>query len=315
MAARDCTGCVCFRIMPILSSLESPQCPACAEHVTSLKRKHLAGRHSTPREDELVVAPAKRVRAGGDDDGAVRVAAEHTGLPERLRDFREAACAGDSPSGSFYLAYGYHHDENDEHLAYRDTIVSTGEEMDARTKNILVDLMKLIHSHVVTDDATQSAQLVSNIAELKRAAFADKGCLHRMMHALATCEDLPTSSTATSGMRDSHDVLAPFVMCEVLRKLVNPRYSAPLQKFISSQLDAHANRSKHLKEIFRSFVMGVSDPMLKRAANTDIVDKGSFKDWDAWDLHTIAFDNLGMKKKGTDAGYYQWICIILTTIS
>ena len=78
--------------------------------------------------------------------------------------------------------------------------------------------MKLLHARVVSPDAISPAsQRIGNLGQLVDVALEDTALLHKMLHALVTGRDLPT--TVPGNSRDMPSLLAPYVMTEVCRKV------------------------------------------------------------------------------------------------
>jgi hypothetical protein len=204
-------------------------------------------RQREPERSTCDVPDAKRRQLAPEGGPVSMPAGEDTRLPPVMRAFTDEEGA----EGDIYVGVGYHQPNGKKALL--EAIMKKG----VVSESVVVALespMTWTHLRIVAEDSKVKHDKVNSTDELLHATAADKGPLHRIVHALATGERLSgaVKDGVPSDARTQKDLIAPFVACEIIRKLVNPRHSDPLQVQplgLSARSSGSASRANSLARI------------------------------------------------------------------
>jgi len=197
---------------------------------------------------------------------------------------------------------------------------TSGDDLRPGSKNRanLVALCRMLHAHVVQQDVAgnessiaSSAACPRSVPELVSVAETDDTVLHALIRALMGGHaDEPLVSGQYTSSAQRKQLLAPFTVAEMFRKYNNPRKFDHVPGMV-----AHAHADSNgvaMQEILKA--LGISAARVS-AVRRDINDMdaeilgGGRLKFSAHSIYFLRFDNLGFKRGGKNAGYFQTVTL------
>ena len=259
-------------------------------------------------------------------------------VPANVRSFLADPTAGVSDEALAPVAFTVHAVGTDGKLKSAGGVLGVPDESiesTGCTRRALVGLCQLLHLHVVaqdigetsvlggTDDGSRVAgECCRSLPELAQVALHDHSLLHACVRGLAGGHPdfaaVPPSASNSSAMAaavpqvfsDSHlkSVLAPFAITEQLRKISDPsKFNHVPGMFAHAQNDATPLATQNMLS-----KLGISSSRVV-AVKRDIHDmqvalsSGGLVNYASDSVYFCRFDNLGFKRGGKDAGYFQTV--------
>ena len=202
-----------------------------------------------------------------------------------------------------------------------DGVVGTSEDdlrPGSKNRANLVALCRMLHAHVVQQDVAgnessiaSSAACPRSVPELVSVAETDDTVLHALIRALMGGHaDEPLVSGQYTSSAQRKQLLAPFTVAEMFRKYNNPRKFDHVPGMV-----AHAHADSNgvaMQEILKA--LGISAARVS-AVRRDINDMdaeilgGGRLKFSAHSIYFLRFDNLGFKRGGKNAGYFQTVTL------
>ena len=198
---------------------------------------------------------------------------------------------------------------------------TSGDDLRPGSKNRanLVALCRMLHAPVVQQDVAgnkssiaSSAACPRSVPELVSVAETDDTVLHALIRALMGGHaDEPLVSGQYTSSAQRKQLLAPFTVAEMFRKYNNPRKFDHVPGMV-----AHAHADSNgvaMQELLK--VLGVSAARVSavrrdiNAMDAEILGGGRLN-FSAHSLYFLRFDNLGFKRGGKDAGYFQTVTLL-----
>jgi hypothetical protein len=181
----------------------------------------------------------------------------------------------------------------------------------------LVALFRMLHAHVVQQDVAGGSSIASSapcprsIPELVSVAEADDTVLHALIRALMGGHaDEPLVPGQRTSSKAHKELLAPFTVSEMIRKYNDPRKFDFVPGMVAH---AHADSTgSAFQEILKT--LGISAARMS-AVRRDINDMdaeilgGGRLKFSAHSIYFLRFDNLGFKRGGNNAGYFQTVTL------
>jgi len=246
-------------------------------------------------------------------------------VPQEVADFvgagEHAAQMTDEPARPEPFAFSVHaRDSKGQLISAGGVVGASADDLVRGSKNRanLVGLCRLLYAHVVQQDVAgtessiaSSAACPRSVVELVSVATADDTVLHALIRALMGGHaDEPLVSGEYTSSTQRKQLLAPFTVIEMMRK-----YNAPGKFDHVPGMVAHAHHDSTgvaMQELLK--VLGVSAARVSavrrdiNAMDAEILGGGRLN-FSAHSLYFLRFDNLGFKRGGKDAGYFQTVTL------
>jgi len=231
-----------------------------------------------------------------------------------------AAQRSDAPGHRESFAFTVHGRGVDAQLKSGGGVVGTSEDdlrPGSKNRANLVALFRMLHAHVVQQDVAGGSSIASSapcprsIPELVSVAEADDTVLHALIRALMGGHaDEPLVPGQRTSSKAHKELLAPFTVSEMIRKYNDPRKFDFVPGMVAH---AHADSTgSAFQEILKT--LGISAARMS-AVRRDINDMdaeilgGGRLKFSAHSIYFLRFDNLGFKRGGNNAGYFQTVTL------
>jgi hypothetical protein len=231
-----------------------------------------------------------------------------------------AAQRSDAPGHRESFAFTVHGRGVDAQLKSGGGVVGTSEDdlrPGSKNRANLVALFRMLHAHVVQQDVAGGSSIASSapcprsIPELVSVAEADDTVLHALIRALMGGHaDEPLVPGQRTSSKAHKELLAPFTVSEMIRKYNDPRKFDFVPGMVAH---AHADSTgSAFQEILKT--LGISAARMS-AVRRDINDMdaeilgGGRLKFSAHSIYFLRFDNLGFKRGGKNAGYFQTVTL------